>query len=187
MKILIINNHTKHLPELTEALAGFDLEVRMYRPGLDFSCADKDLIVLSGGGGEGLEIDDEHQAGKLWYEDEMRFVRGCQKPIIGICMGFEVISRAYGAKVAKLSRGVDQLFVEFNTTPDGAEILGNKTLNQFEAHDYCVKEAPKDFKVLAKSRTGIEIIKHSTRLIFATQFHPEKGGTLTLGQLVNAL
>lgn len=172
------------MPELSAALAGHQVEVREYKPGFDFSCADKNLIILSGGGGEGLEIHDEHRPSKLWYEDEMRFVRTCQKPVVGICMGFEVISRAYGAKVAKLHRGVDQLFVEFNTTPDGAEILGKSSLKQFEAHDWYVPKAPKDFRVLAKSKTGIEIIQHRTRPIFATQFHPEKGGTLQLSNLL---
>ena len=187
MKILVINNHTKHLPDLTAALAGHDLEIREYRPGMDFACASKDLIVLSGGGGEGLEIHDEHKPGKLWYEDQMRFVKNCQKPIIGICMGFEVVSRAYGAKVAKMQRGVDQIFMEFSTTPAGERLLGKTRIKQFEAHDWHVQQAPKGFKVLAKSDIGIEIIQHEKLPIFATQFHPEKGGTLQLKGLVNQI
>jgi len=187
VKILIINNHTKHLPELTASLAGHDLEVREYHPGLDFSCADKDLVILSGGGGEGLEIHDEHKPGKLWYEDQMRFVKNCQKPVIGICMGFEVIGRAYGAKVARMRRGIDQKFVEFNTTPAGKKLLGKDRLKQFEAHDWHVQRAPKSFKVLAESGSGIEIIQHEELPIFATQFHPEKGGTLHLRTLLAIL
>ncbi len=183
MKILVINNNTKHLPDLTAALAGHQVEIRNYRPGLDFGCDDKDLIILSGGGGEGLEIHDEHQPGKLWYADQMKFIRGCQKPIIGICMGFEVIARAFGARVEKLSQGLDG-FTEFATTELGKQTLGKSRLKQFEAHDWCVPTAPKGFEVLAESATGMEIIKHSVRPILATQFHPEKGGTLRLNQLV---
>ena len=63
MKILLINNHTLHFSNLTAALADHEVEVREYHPGLDFSCADKDLVILSGGGGEGLEIHDEHKPG----------------------------------------------------------------------------------------------------------------------------
>lgn len=51
MKILLINNHTVHLESLTQALAGQDVETQLYQPGLDFHYEDKDLVILSGGGG----------------------------------------------------------------------------------------------------------------------------------------
>jgi GMP synthase-like glutamine amidotransferase len=186
MKILVIDNNTKHLTNIADSLKGHDVEIRKYHPNLDFECAEKDLIILSGGGGEGLEIHDEHQPGKLWYEDQMEFVRRCNKPIIGICMGFEIISRAFGARVEKLSQGLEG-FLEFNTTHEGREHFSESQLKQFEAHDWGVARAPAEFKVLARSRTGVEIIKHDTRAIIATQFHPEKGGTLKLMQLVELL
>src|SRR5438105_4905350 len=102
MKILLVNNHTVHLNSLGKALAGHQIEVQTYRPGIEFNYQDKDLIILSGGGGEGLEIDDEYQPGRLWYDDEMKLVRTADKPILGICMGFEVIARAYGAPVTSV-------------------------------------------------------------------------------------
>jgi len=173
------------MTDLTAALAGHQLEVREYRPGMDFDCSRHDLVVLSGGGGEGLEIEDEHQPGKLWYEDEIRFIKQCKKPIIGICMGFEVICTAYGAKVSKMKQGIDQIFVEFKTTAEGKKLLKKAKLNQFEAHDWHVTKAPKGFKVLAESEAGIEVIQHQSKPIFAVQFHPEKGGTLTLPKLLS--
>jgi len=183
MKILLINNHTLHLTELSAALNGHDVEVREYRPGMDFSCEDKDLVILSGGGGEGLEINDEHKPGQLWYDDQMRFIRSCQKPVLGICMGFEVISRAFGAQVKEMGYLIEK-FVSFETTQAGQRQLGQAKLRQFEAHQWHVPEAPQDFDVLAASPTGVEIIKHKARPIIATQFHPEKGGTLALDQLI---
>lgn len=185
MKILLINNHTRHLSSLAVALAGHDVELRDYRPGLDFSCANKDLVILSGGGGEGLEIDDEHTPGKLWYEDEMKFIRTTDRPILGICMGLEIITRAFGGSVKKLAKGVDG-FVEFKPTDSGKKRFNKTNLKQFEAHDWHVPKAPKGFRVLARSNTGIEIIEHKTRQILATQFHPEKGGSLQLANLLQA-
>src|SRR4051794_15596803 len=99
MKILLINNNTKHLPALTHSLAGHNIEIQKYQPSLIFNDGDKDLVILSGGGGEGLEIDDKIGRHKLWYEDQMKFVQNTDKPVLGICMGFEVIVRAYGGKV----------------------------------------------------------------------------------------
>lgn len=182
MKILLINNNTRHLKSLRQSLVGHDVEVQLYRPGLDFHDEGKDMIILSGGGGEGLEIDDKVEKDKLWYEDEMRFVLGNKKPLIGICMGFEVICRAHGLAVPKMS---NLLLAQTNlrTTRKGQKYFGRPALSQLEAHQWHVTEAPKGFEVLAESGTGIEIIKKDN--ILATQFHPEKPGTLKLRQLVN--
>jgi GMP synthase-like glutamine amidotransferase len=88
MKILLVNNHTQHLEALSASLNGHDVEIQMYQPGIDFHDADKDMVILSGGGGEGLEIIDKvKNRSKLWYQDEMNFVRKTEKPILGICMG----------------------------------------------------------------------------------------------------
>lgn len=184
MKILLINNHTRHLPSLSQSLTGHEVEIRNYQPGLDFSCDNKDLIILSGGGGEGLEINDEHKPGHLWYEDQMAFIRGCTKPIIGICMGFEVIARAYGAPVTKAS-GLIQGFSDVQTTPSGRTVFGRQKLRQFEAHSWRVEDLPRNFKKLATSRSGVEAFEYieGDKHIFATQFHPEKGGTICLARL----
>jgi GMP synthase-like glutamine amidotransferase len=184
MKILLINNHTKHLENLSESLAGHDVEVQMYQPGLDFHDAGKDLVILSGGGGEGLEIDDFIQRGKLWYEDEMDFILSTSKPIIGICMGFEVIARAHGCAIPRMEKLVKGP-TKITTTAQGRKFFGLPSLNQFEAHQWRVTEAPKGFEVLAESASGIEVIKKGS--IFASQFHPEKGGTLSLKQLVTSV
>jgi GMP synthase-like glutamine amidotransferase len=181
MKILLINNHTVHLNSLSRALVGHQIEVQTYRPGIDFHHEDKDLIILSGGGGEGLEIHDEYQPGRLWYEDEMKLIRTCDKPMLGICMGFEVMARAYGAPITS----VGSLILEptkLQVTKDAQKILNQRALIQHEAHSWRVQDVPSDFEVLATSKTGVEMFRYKNLL--ATQFHPEKGGTLQLQQLL---
>jgi GMP synthase-like glutamine amidotransferase len=186
MKILLVNNNTKHLEELTKALAGHELEIQEYKPGIWFHDVGKDLVILSGGGGEGREVHDFHKPSVLWYEDEMRFARTTDKPILGICMGFEVISAAFGAKITKMPKGIEG-FAKVKTTVKGRKKLKTRKLRQFEAHDWRVETVPrKHFDVLAKSKTGVEIIRHKNRPIIATQFHPEMpGGTLPLSVLSN--
>jgi GMP synthase-like glutamine amidotransferase len=187
MRILLINNNTVHLKSLLSGLNGHQFEIQKYRPGLDFHDAGKDLVVLSGGGGEGLEIHDEHRPGELWYESEMSFIRQTDKPIIGICMGFEVIARAYGAPVTDdrgLVLGREQVQVSRQ-----AKRLWGSTLSQHEAHSWRVQDVPSDFEVLATSKTGIEIFRYddpekADKTILATQFHPEKGGSLQISQLL---
>jgi anthranilate/para-aminobenzoate synthase component II len=161
MKILLINNHTRHLESLNKSLSGHEVEVQIYRPGLKFNDVGKDLVILSGGGGEGLEIDDFIQRGKLWYQDEMEFILRTAKPIIG-----------------KMLEGP----VEITATARGQKLLGSKKLKQFEAHHWHLASPPKGFDILGESESGIEIIKKDN--ILATQFHPEKGGTMTLTNLI---
>jgi len=184
MKILLIDNHTLHLDNLIEGLAGHEVEVVEYKPSIKFNYKNKDLIILSGGGGEGLEITDRSPRGKLWYKDQMKFVRKVDKPVVGICMGFEVIAKAFGAPVPKMKKGFVHGYFKVRTTPEGYLALKQDELVQYKAHSWHVPKAPKDFEVLATSTDGIEIIRHKHRPILAVQFHPEKGGTLGLSQLL---
>jgi len=184
MKILLVNNNTRHLNSLQESLKGHNVEVQLYQPGIEFHDQGKDLIILSGGGGEGLEIDDKVDDQRLWYQDEMEFVLRNKKPIIGICMGFEVICRAYGRDIPKMSKLLEKQ-TKLKTTGKGRSLLGMNELSQFEAHQWHVAAAPAGFEVLADSDYGIEIIKNGN--IFATQFHPEKFGTLRLNRLAKGL
>jgi GMP synthase-like glutamine amidotransferase len=112
----------------------------------------------------------------------MEFVLRNKKPLVGICMGFEVICRAFGEDIPKM----DKLILtqtQLQTTKKGKNLFGQAQLSQLEAHQWHVTKAPAGFEVLAESATGIEIIKKDN--IFATQFHPEKPGTLSLGKLIS--
>ncbi len=185
LKILVVNNQTQHLSALKKALAGHELEVITYKPGVIFNDADKDLVVLSGGGGEGLEIDDLYDGKKLWYEDEMNFVLSTKKPVLGICMGFEVIAKAHGSSITQMPELVEG-FLPVKSQSFGVEHFKSSVLTQFESHRWRVEDVSlKHFEVMADSDTGIEMIRHKKRNIIATQFHPEVvGGTLQLAHLL---
>ena len=181
MRILLVDNHTVHKKALLKALVGHDVEIQKYRPGIKFRDSGKDLIILSGGGGQGFEINDTYKDHKLWYDDEIKFVRSSDKPILGICMGFEVITRAYEGKIEEVGHLV-QGFKDIQLNKFGKSVLVHPKIRQFESHRWCVRKAPKGFRVLADSETGVEIMKKGN--ILATQFHPEKGGTLHLRDLI---
>jgi GMP synthase-like glutamine amidotransferase len=184
MRILVVNNSRKNLPKLRASLSEHDFDMVRYAPGVSLNTEGYDLVILSGGGGEGREANDRRGDGKLWYHDEIEFIKSCTKPIIGICMGFEVITRAYGEKITKLRKDVSGL-TPIKATTLGKAYVGADDFSQNEHHEWCVKKAPDGFEVLAESDTGIEIIRHKSKPIFATQFHPEiKGGHLDLAKML---
>lgn len=184
MKILLINNNTQHLSNLRRALLGHGVEIQNYEPGIDFHWQGKDLVILSGGGGEGLEIDDHIEPGRLWYEDQIAFAKTCPIKMLGICMGFEVIAKAYGADVPKMNRVVQKL-APVKTTRKGQTVLAGKNFIQTEAHQWHVTNPPAGFEVLADSDYGIEIIRQGNKI--ASQFHPEASGVLKIADLVAAI
>lgn len=176
MKILVVNNNTRHIKPLSNALAGHELEIVEYQPGVKFNCQGKDLVVLSGGGGEGREAVDIYTDGRHWYSDEMDFILTSPVPILGICMGFELICQAYGSRVEKMHTSVKRV----KTIK-----AGSKKLQQFNYHNWRISSVSnKHLEVLADSTTGIEMVRHKSRPILATQFHPELGGTLSLPSLI---
>jgi anthranilate/para-aminobenzoate synthase component II len=190
MRILLINNYqpgneTATYEALEAGLAGHDVRVQRYRPGLKFADDDRELVVLSGGGGEGSEIHDIYHKGKLWYEDQISYILSTGKPVLGICMGFEVIARAYGSSVVEMKDYVTG-FRRSVSTKKGLQSFNKKILSQYENHKWRVPEvSSKYFEVLAESATGVEAVCHKTKPILATQFHPEKGGTLHLEKLLS--
>jgi GMP synthase-like glutamine amidotransferase len=175
------------MSNLAQALAGHDLEIQTYQPGLKFHDAGKDLVILSGGGGEGLEIHDEYEPGKLWYDDEMKFIKETNKNVLGICMGFEVIARAFGAPITETGKGLIYGRESIQLSKEAKKLIDSMQLSQFEAHRWRVEDVPAGFDVMATSDTGIELFKYDDgkKSIVASQFHPEKGGTLSLNQLLS--
>ena len=179
MKILLVKNPTEYINNVTNALSAHEIELLEYRPGVIFNTTGKDLVILSGGGGEGFELYDKHENGDLWYRDELSFVLTCDKPLLGICMGFELIVHAYGSEIV----------------PMGGEVKGfrnvlmknGRIVRQYQYRHFGVKEVSPEFEILAQSDLGVEMVRHKNRPILATQFHPEiEGSTLTLEELVHA-
>jgi anthranilate/para-aminobenzoate synthase component II len=187
MKILLVDNGTIHLQKIINSFAEHEVEVLHYAPGALFNDADKDLVILSGGGGEGHEIDDKHTDNELFYDDQIKFVIKTKKPILGICMGFHVIATAFGARVEDVNAYFEQ-FKPVHLLESGIKFFGQKELSQYEAHHMGIRHLSHPLAALAFSANGIEIIKHKTKPILATQFHPEvPGGTLGIKQLITAI
>ncbi len=164
MKILLINNLTKHLEELQEILKPHKITTAHFQE-LPENYSDFDGIILSGGSKYKVKNNEEI------YKQEIELIKNSEIPVFGICLGFELICHTYGEKLEMLKEKKRCLrnleIIEKNPLLEGI----NK-LSVFEAHRFYVKEV-KNMILLAKSKTGVEIIKHPEKPIYGVQFHPE--------------
>ncbi|MDD5170888.1 MAG: gamma-glutamyl-gamma-aminobutyrate hydrolase family protein [Syntrophales bacterium] len=167
MKALVINNHTKHLDKLMAHFPGSDIiEKENLREGLDISLYD--LLILSGG--SGVSPVAAYPAG---YAAEFRLIKESTIPVLGICLGSEIIAYAFDGTLQELPE-IHRGAIKLDISDAGLEAtLCNKHIEVHESHRIAIRDLPKDFIACATSAHGVEIIKHISKPIIGIQFHPE--------------
>ena len=95
-------------------------------------------------------------------------------PILGICLGHQLIAHSLGGKVVKgksAEYGISKIVVD-----EGGVLLSGlpKSFNAWVSHFDEVAAMPPGFVRLAHSETcGVEAMENAKRKIFSVQFHPE--------------
>ena len=167
MKILLINNHTKFLDEIISFLPG------------EVTVCDKDkldnieefknynLVVFSGGSNVPTVM--RHPD---LYLKEISIIKNTNLPILGICMGAELISVAFGGTLKDLVNKLDGEY-NINIIENQARNIIGDIVKVFEGHSVGIDYLPKCLEVIASSDNCIEIFKHREKAILGLQFHPE--------------
>lgn len=129
-----------------------------------------ELVILSGG----LWYDSSdyfHQH----YQEELNFIRNTKKPLVGICLGMQLIGLAFGGSVTRLEKSHHEK-EQIRLTEFGRKMLNmsTSTLSLYENHTMGVTQIPDDFDLLAYSEDCAEIILHNQLPIMGIQSHPEK-------------
>jgi para-aminobenzoate synthetase len=161
MKILLINNGTTYLKELEKWIGSeYDLVDFDQKPDL----TGYDLVVLSGGHTYPVMNHDKE------FGTEIELIKSSNKPIIGICLGFELIAHVFGCKLVHLgdsqhgSKIIEKTF-DHDLFPEKFEA--------YESHQWAVRDLSGELKELARSEFGVEAFKHKNLPIIGFQFHPE--------------
>ncbi|MCS7108680.1 MAG: GMP synthase subunit A [Sulfolobales archaeon] len=94
------------------------------------------------------------------------------RPILGICLGHQLISYVYGGQIGEgREYGNTLLYVDDEDTI--LRGVGRKII-VWESHNKAVITPPKDFKILARSdKFMIQALMHVKKHIYSVQFHPE--------------
>jgi anthranilate/para-aminobenzoate synthase component II len=116
-------------------------------------------IVLSGNALRDKQV--LHRVG------DFRWVRDCEKPILGICAGMQAIGLVFGCPPKRcLEIGMEQVV----TVKDNP--LFSSTFKAYELHS-CSIQPSEEFEVLAKSKRCVQAVKHKRRDTYGVLFHPE--------------
>lgn len=178
MKILIIAHAPERAENFLEILDKDQAEFYVWRafrepkPALDF-----DGIILTGGPMSAKELAQTHNQ---YFQDEIDLIKkeiDKNTPILGICLGFQLLSYLLGGKLAYKQGWLRGWFTQ-NLTNDGIQDLlfkgCPKSFSIFEFHQDKVVELPPNAVLLATSeRCPIEAFKINNKPVWGIQFHPE--------------
>ena len=171
MKFYIVDNGSKYLYRIRERLVGHEYTIDSYTPDSRLDPGDADCIILSGGMQN--EVVDTHDDGYPWYHHEFDLINTTDKPILGICLGLQMVTVALGGTLRRLPSLIDENQHVY-TSHKGQKILGASKLFVHEKHQWVADSITgTGLEALALSKDGVEVVYHPTRNIIATQFHPE--------------
>jgi GMP synthase-like glutamine amidotransferase len=175
MNVLIIDNGSLHTVELAACFPAHQVKVFTYSTHSRLDREWADLFVLSGGAMSVLS--------RRYFQRELTLIMETQKPLIGICLGFELLAEAYGAKLEKQPAKIQGIKEIELTKPEYFGLQSPRVCRVYEAHYWTVIEQG-TFEVLGVSSRGTEIIKHPIRPLLGFQFHPEVVSPANDGRLL---
>jgi GMP synthase-like glutamine amidotransferase len=172
MKIALINNGTRHVADIMSSLNGHEIVEYDYDGKYIDIPRGYDVVLLSGSSTRDPE--DLSTPYEEWFYQEKEMIERISQPIVGICMGFELICEALGNatryKLPYKAEGPKRVIMNAY----GAEVFGVDSVVVHEGHKHVIPSVDeKILKILASSSTGIEAVMHTNRPIIAVQFHPE--------------
>jgi len=128
-------------------------------------------IILSGGKGNPYE--------PLNLTTNFVAMMNYDVPILGLCLGYEIIAVAFLGRIRKMEKYQQKLQTVRILQPDDPIFRGliSDEVVLRKQHQYQVTKLPPDFVRLAESDDcEIEIIRHREKSVYGFQSHPEVSG-----------
>ena len=132
---------------------------------------ERDCVVLSGRfSPRDLSVGDEE------YCTLLDFIRANTAPMLGICAGFHLISRAFGSEIIPMDDAAGEFGYRDITVRRSHPLTQGleKSFTCMQLHSYTVSAVPEGFEHLASTeQCPVQMIAHRERPIVGMQFHPE--------------
>ena len=167
MQLLIIDNGSIHIDEIIKYLRNRKIKL-IVLPYNQINLASVDTfdgVILSGS--SSLSVNHKRE-----YKKEIKLIKTTKKPILGICLGFELICSSFNETVIRFNRKVSAITKIEIIIPDSIIEHIKTDFKAYESHRWGVNTTNHLISI-AKSKKCIEIVKHKSKLIYGVQFHPE--------------
>ncbi len=171
--ILLADHQDSFTRNLEHLLAGLDeVLVRDRREINEEVCQSANLIVLSPGPGNPDQYPETQALCRAW--------RG-KKPILGVCLGFQLILQVEGARISRQSQVLHGVETEIEFDPSSATYSGlDQTLRVARYHSLRVdpaslRQLPESIRITARDpiRDTPLSFEDVDRKLFGLQYHPE--------------
>jgi GMP synthase (glutamine-hydrolysing) len=166
MAILIVDMGSQYTHVIWRTVRDLGREGKIVQKDVSASeLAGSEALILSGG---------PSSVSKDKFSSLPAQIKKADKPMLGICLGHQLIAHTLGGKVVKgknAEYGLSQIIVD----EPGVLLAGVPSpFNAWVSHFDEVAKMPKGFTALALSDTcGVEAMEDAERKIFSVQFHPE--------------
>lgn len=174
MKVLVINNNTHYKKKLDELLKRHDTTFINYDQLSGYDVGPFDVIVLSGGGIVAQGRKRSLVRFSHLYEDQIELVKTTTKPVVGICLGCQIIGYAYGAKLQRYFKSRRKGLFPIVAIRENTIMGGLREAMVFQSNHWIMTQLPPELICIAASDEGAEIIKYRKRQLWGVQFHPER-------------
>jgi GMP synthase-like glutamine amidotransferase len=152
------------------------------RAGVGIAIREEDDDALSGAPFDLCVISGSHKmVGDGEFEPALAdLMRSCERPLLGICYGHQLLAHTFGATVRRDGRKHKGEEEVRRLAPGGLFEGFPETFPMHESHEEVVV---RDAALLAafeetaeSSEGGLEAVRHRERPLFGVQFHPEASG-----------
>jgi len=142
-------------------------------PGLPSDPGDYAGLVMMGG-----PMSAHDTADHAFLMESMALIRGfavADRPVLGVCLGAQVIARAYGGEVFRLG-GLEAGYIAMRTTPEAANdpvfaaLAGD--FAAFHTHYEGVRNIPEATVLATGGASAVQAFRVG-RATYGVQFHPE--------------